>query len=333
MIHLNLAGTKITMLFIFLLLSALSLAAPLGAGGDFGSQARKLMHTSRYAPLKRVNRSTQPDIPSAPSYNTVLRPTNQHSQYTIEVQFNNVPRYLLIDTGSGDTWMISSEFECLNAKGSTIPYSACLLGAAYTGPDIPQIGNESYYQVYGNNETVSGKFGFADVTVAGLTVDHRKVALVDRGYIVGDEVRSGVFGLAPQAITRLFENTNASTSPPNGTFTTYSTVFEGMYNPTNDNQTSIAPLFSLAMERSVGGGYIAFGGLPPIKFEHDFVFTPFQGINYFGHHDPGRYYAIQPQGFSLNGSRDATEYTAIIDSGTAVNRLPKDIADRVNAAL
>jgi hypothetical protein len=131
----------------------------------------------------------------------------------------------------------------------------------------------------------------------------------------------------------LFRNTNESTTPPNGTATTYSPIFESMYSHTTYGQGSIAPLFSLALERGDGGGYIAFGGLPPVNCTHDFAFTPFKGINYYGRHEPDRFYPIQPQGFKLNGVAEITQYRAIVDSGTTPNRLPKDIADQVNAAL
>ena len=131
-------------------------------------------------------------------------------------------------------------------------------------------------------------------------------------------------------MTRLFESTSPSNSAPNGTATTYRTVFEGM---TDSHKDSIAPSFSLALQRGEANGYIAFGGLPPINFTEEFAFAPFEGLSYNGSNNPTAYYPIQPQGFALNGVNESTTYRAIIDSGTYANRLPTVFADRVNAAL
>ena len=324
---------RFTPFFSFAWLCSLVLAVPPRRGYQPGLKPRQLKSTLRYARLTKLNSSTHQPSYSLPPHNTIVRPTNQLSQHVIEVHFNNIPRYLLLDTGSADTWMISPDFQCLNSSYAAVPQSDCAFGDPYTGPEIHQTRNETYYQVYGTGEVLFGTFGQAEVTIADLTVQNQKVVLVNRGYGLGDHVRSGVIGLAPRAVTRLFENTNASTSQPNGTVTTYSPIFESMYSHTTYGQDPIAPLFSLALERGEGGGYIAFGGLPPINFTHNFTFTPFKGINYYGSYDPGRYYPIQLQGFNLNGQAEATDYRAIVDSGTAANRLPQDIADRVNAAL
>ncbi len=181
-------------------------------------------------------------------------------------------------------------------------------------------------------ESLTGTFGFADVTVAGLELKRQKVALAQSGYIIGDNVRSGVVGLAQRSVTRLFENTVAMNSPPNGSVTPYSPIVESVFKDTSSDHGPLSLKFSLALERGDAGGYIAFGGLPPVNVNHDFVATPLQGINYLGREDPERYYPIQPDGLNLDGVLETTKYRAIIDSGTGANRLPQDIADRVNAA-
>ena len=217
------------MLDIFVCLISAALANPFTDYRHLDSAAIRLTHSSDYTRLTKRNDSCQISSLAGPSYNAVIRPTNQNVQYCIEVHFNRIPRYLLVDTGSADTWMIASDFQCLDAAGSPVPTSACLLGDPYTGPQIPQIGNDTYYQLYGTTETFDGTFGYANVTVAGRLVQNQKVALVNRGYALGDQVRSGVFGLAPAAVGALYENENASTTPPNGTATPYKTVFESMY--------------------------------------------------------------------------------------------------------
>lgn len=321
-------------LLVCALVSNLSVAVPFRDAPRHTPDAGRLLQTSRYAPLKKKrNYSTGPEYPVSGTYNTVIRPTNQNTQLAMEVHFNNIPRYLLLDTGSADTWMISEEFQCLNASLSPVPSSDCAFGDPYIGPKILQAHNETYYEEYGTGEVLSGIFGYADVSIAGLTVKSQKVAVVDRGYGLGDHVRSGVVGLAPRAVTQLFENTNATTAAPNGTVTPYSPIFESMYSSSAASAGQIPALFSLALQRGDEGGYIAFGGLPPVTNSPDFTFTPFKGINYYGHHYAERYYPVQPQGLELNGVKESTKYRAIVDSGTAANRLPQEIAERVNAAL
>ena len=314
------------MLFVLLTLLNLSFAINLDHAKQKIPKAKTIRSISNYAPL------TKRYIESPSPYNAVLSPSNQEIQLLVEVKFNNVPRSLLIDTGSADTWMLAPHYQCLDAKGKPVSQSTCAYGDPYTGPPIPQINNQTYYQLYGTGEIVTGPIGCADVTIAGLTVPQQKVALVDTAIAngAGDSVRSGVIGLAPRAITMLYPSDNASTSATSGDFTTYPTVFENMY---GSRETPIDPLFSFAIERGPRGGYFALGGLPDINFTKEFVSTPFKAISFNGTHDRTRYYPIQPDGYELDGVMYPTEYRTIVDTGTATNRLPKEMADRINGAL
>lgn len=90
-------------------------------------------------------------------------------------------------------------------------------------------------QEYGTGESVFGIFGLSNVSVSGRSVIAQDVTLVERGYLLGDGVRSGVFDLAPRALTRLFRGTEPSNSAPSGDVSTYRTVFEGMYEKSSMN--------------------------------------------------------------------------------------------------
>src|ERR1700733_7491897 len=107
--------------FSFAWLYSLVLAIPPGQEYQPGLKPRQLKSTSRYARLTKLNSSTHQPSSSLPSHNTIVRPTNQLSQHVIEVHFNNIPRYLLLDTGSADTWMISPDFQCLNSSYVAVP--------------------------------------------------------------------------------------------------------------------------------------------------------------------------------------------------------------------
>ena len=93
-------------------------------------------------------------------------------------------------------------------------------------------------------------------------------------YWQGDATSSGLIGLAYKALTSAFAGTNpkADTQRIN-----YDPIFTSMYKQGLTNAT-----FSLAIERGSAGGYIAFGGLPPVSFTQSFTSTPIQTLSISG---------------------------------------------------
>jgi Eukaryotic aspartyl protease len=258
------------------------------------------------------------------SNSTVIRPTNYNLQYAIEVKFNGIPRYLLLDTGSSDTWMFAEDFDCKAENGTSAPTSQCNIGPPYTGKALPDLGlNESFSISYGNNENPTGPMGYADVSIAGLNIENQQVALVNDGYWAGDGVLSGVVGVGSRGLTEAF-------TPGSDVPNLYMPVFESLYNKT----AQIDPLFSVALQRGDAGGYIAFGGLPPVNFEEDFVTTQMLSIP-FGTKGARRpFYSIQAPSYTLNGKTYSNEsFLAVVDTGTYLNRFPTAVADQINAAL
>lgn len=93
-----------------------------------------------------------------------------------------------------------------------------------------------------------------------------------------------------------------------------------------------APSFSLAIQRG-SGGYIAFGGLPPVQTTGSFASTPIQEFNgVAGSAFTGQsFYTITPDAIVFPGSaaKQTTQY--IIDSGTTLNYLPTNTARAINS--
>jgi len=94
-------------------------------------------------------------------------------------------------------------------------------------------------------------------------------------------------GLAYSALTSAFEGTDPTKDNQNVTGTApgdhivYSPIIETMI-----AQGMNPPIFSMALQRSlneaanVPGGYIAFGGLPPVNVDpSDFVTTPILAVS------------------------------------------------------
>lgn len=110
--------------------------------------------------------------------------------------------------------------------------------------------------------------GYENVTVAGITVENQEVALVNYSYWYGDNVTSGLMGLAYPLLTSAYAGTNTSTDSLE-TQVEYSTIITTMI-----KEALIEPVFSLALDRNSDSGYLALGGLPPVNHSGSFASTP-----------------------------------------------------------
>jgi hypothetical protein len=140
---------------------------------------------------------------------------------------------------------------------------------------------------YGGGEFVSGTLDLTDITIGGVHVKSQEIGVVNQAYLVGDGYTSGFFGLAFAARTSSYvgidstidNRTVAGTKPGERQF--YSPIVETMI-----LQGLNPPIFRLALQRpktknisdisdNVFGGYISFGGLPPVHVDPaTFVSTP-----------------------------------------------------------
>lgn len=145
---------------------------------------------------------------------------------------------------------------------------------------------ENFNITYGDGEFLTGQLGYADVAIAGIKVQNTQVALVTRAYWNGDGLTSGLMGLGYSALTSAFIGTDPSIDNPNvtgsapGDVSPYSPVVQSMI-----AQGLNPPVFSLALQRSqtdganTPGGYVAFGGLPPVSFDPVFVTVPIEIVS------------------------------------------------------
>jgi hypothetical protein len=311
-------------LFLFSQLAA-SVAIPSQSHQSKPVVSRDLTISPHSVPLSRRNHHAKRYLSQG---STAIRPFSSNQNYAVEVKFNGVPRYLQIDTGSADTWMIGQDYQCLSPAGDPVPTSECGLGDPYTG-EVDVIPDINYYELYGSGSYISGIFGYACVEVAGLTIENQQVAVVNKAsWSGGDNSSSGLLGLAPRLNTEAYAGTNTS-NDTGSNIRSYSPVFETMYNESH----LIEPVFSLALQRGNNGGYLAFGGLPPVNFTNDFVTTDLVGLPTTNSTIKNVFYPVMPQGYTLNGVEYSSNYTALLDSGTYVNHLPTAIADQINAAL
>lgn len=109
--------------------------------------------------------------------------------------------------------------------------------------------------------------GYQNITLAGLEVPYQEVALVNKSYWNGDNVASGLLGLAYDLLTSEYDDATGDSKPYDSIFTTMSK--KGIVKP---------DLFSMAMDSKSQTGQLAFGGLPPVETEGEFVSTPIRMV-------------------------------------------------------
>ncbi|KUI55483.1 hypothetical protein VP1G_02815 [Cytospora mali] len=266
-------------------------------------------------------------------------------EYIAQIEWAGVAVDVIIDTGSSDTWLVQEGFTCVDEDGNSQSEADCYFGPTFNGTfDEGTISDENFNIEYGDGEFLTGVMGYEKVTVAGITVDHQEVALVNYSYWFGDSVTSGLMGLAYPLLTSAYEGTNASDD---------STQVE--YNPiitTLIKDGLIDPVFSLALERNSDSGYLALGGLPPVNYTGSFASTPILMLEVYDEPEMATqysFYTIVADAYIYEGSENTkvetgswgkmfsdatvntTQFATIVDSGTTLLYLPTAMYDDIIA--
>ncbi len=274
--------------------------------------------------------------------------------FLADIEFGTQSFQATIDTGSSDTWLAGTGFQCINeTSGGPLPESQCMFGPTYTiSSTFERIANENFNATFADSTYVNGIYGNETVTIAGIPVQKQQVAIVNDAAYTSDGVSSGLIGFAFPDVTAAY----AGTIPAMDTLHTKRII----YNPILTNLFSkgyVAPLFSLALERSsepsgfAAGGLLAIGGLPPVRFSPTFASAPFQLVTVNELNHPGatkpqyQFYTIIINGITYQRSQEPSlihpnsfdpptnksRISVLIDSGTSLIFLPTAFAIAVNA--
>lgn len=205
-------------------------------------------------------------------YQNITATTAQGTQYAIKVAFRGFEMMLTLDTGSSDTWAVGEGYECVNWSGEVMHSSYCGFGPSYpSGFEYGEIEDEHFYIQYGDGEIAEGPLGFVDVTVGDITVKNQTVALPNSTYWYGDNVTSGIIGLAYPSLTNAYL----------GDLEQHSSIYQVPYMPifTNMVQQGLIPgTFSIAISRNSSGGMIGWGGIPYEITGLDYMYATFVDI-------------------------------------------------------
>lgn len=140
---------------------------------------------------------------------------------------------------------------------------------------------QNFYKRYGDGTFASGLLGYQDLTIGGIKVKNQEIGLADRTFWEGDGYGSGLLGLAFPASTAAFVGNDPSVdnSTEVGSVKPGDRMFYSPLMQTMISQGLNPPLFSLALQRperkdpndpgsaNAPGGFIAFGGLPPVAVD------------------------------------------------------------------
>lgn len=107
--------------------------------------------------------------------NAALTPASGGAEYLVDITFGTQDVKAILDTGSSDTWLIQSGFQCTDANSQAVNESQCAFGPVYNGGFAEQIPNANFKISYGDGEFVTGNMGYQDVTIGGIKVPHQEV--------------------------------------------------------------------------------------------------------------------------------------------------------------
>ncbi|KAH9901985.1 acid protease [Xylariomycetidae sp. FL2044] len=255
-----------------------------------------------------------------------LRAELNQVEYIMEVGIGAEKYYMISDTGSSDTWIVQEGYRCLDPYyGREVDQAECNFGPQFIG-DFPsgKIEDQNLNISYLSGDYLNGAMGFADITVANVTVPKQQFSLVNVAAFEGDGVSSGILGLGLRGFTASFTGSDPSQDGLDN-LVNYSPLVETM------GASQVAdPILSFAMSRDESRSFIAFGGVPPVPTGEYTTGTLTSGAtDYF-------YYDIKIDSMNWNSSTLSQVATNLpnhlVDSGTTINLFPSNVAAAINAA-
>lgn len=255
----------------------------------------------------------QTTIPSSAPLNFLT----SSSEFAVNITFGNQTFSVLVDTGSGETFVAGTDFQCLDVNGSNVSVSDCHLGNLYTQSDTFQpVSHEVFSETFAGGDATTGYVGYEQVTLGGIEVT-QKVGIMTKAYWEVAEGTSGALGLAFPSGSTIYEG-DPPTDPSQTTNATNLVVHNPLFFSMAAQGKLTSPVFTLALDRSLKGSTLTLGGVPEQFADAGFVTTPilpnlmpFRGeetlVNYL--------YSIEVAGVSVAGVSNMTAFKTIIDSG------------------
>lgn len=267
--------------------------------------------------------------------------------YNVQVNVDGQDFWLWPDTGSSDLWIPVSDFQCVSPlDNSEIAQAECQFGKTYAVPETTEyVANETFGVQYGSGIAL-GRVAYANVTVAGITVERQKIGLVDRTNDIGDGLQSGIFGLGFPALTSAHPGTTLDNATLLLNRAVYDPVFVSMY-----KQGLVESWYSFAIRRpslgsnSTFSGWLGLGELPPVAHLDDWISKPIditQGLPdelTGGQNNNISLMTLTVDGIVMNTTSgtvpasDVSSFQAVVDTGNNQNLFPLSIAKAIVAGF
>lgn len=92
----------------------------------------------------------------------IVRNMQHQAEYVMDVGFDGKNFSMIVDTGSSDTWIVSSSFQCYSRLRRVVPLANCQLGPAFNGkPSGGMIENQHMNITYGSGHYLNGLMAYA----------------------------------------------------------------------------------------------------------------------------------------------------------------------------
>jgi hypothetical protein len=136
-------------------------------------------------------------LDALPPNSTIITALRSGIEYATTIRFGNQSFQAVVDTGSSDTWVAKSDFQCIDfATGKPTDQAICGFGPLYqTTSTFNQTVNENLNMGYGGGELLSGILGTEEVTLGGVQVE-QVVGIINHAMWDGDGTTSGLIGLS-----------------------------------------------------------------------------------------------------------------------------------------
>ncbi|KAK5943005.1 hypothetical protein PMZ80_004010 [Knufia obscura] len=270
-----------------------------------------LQYSSRALRKRATHLSDSNDVESATplqAASTFLRATG--ASFLAEISFGSQTFLSVVDTGSSDTWIVHSDFTCVDIiTNQTIPRNRCYFGPQYQpGSEFKRIPDANFNITYGDGEYLTGPVGTLPVTIADIRVPSQQVSLPNLAAWQGDGLTSGIIGLAYPALTANYPGTNPHLdrycAPGLPKQYCNQVVYSSLINTIFFEERLTAPIFALALSRDESGtgngGYLSIGGIPDLNMvgvkNSEFASTP---IRILPRDDQFRYYLMNIDGLVI----------------------------------
>ncbi|KAK7977797.1 eukaryotic aspartyl protease [Apiospora saccharicola] len=293
------------------------------------------------AKLKRLPKSHSNQQPSAAAYFAKhLRSDAAHgafqtgnvsaidrsaSQYSVEVVLNGSPVHLVLNTGGSDTWVRAKNFTCLNSASDSASGSKCDWGSyGASGFRDGPIYDQHFAVKNQDGSALSGQLGYMDVTLANITVKNQEVAIATQGTWHGDNITSGMLGMAYPSLTSAYSGNDLNDTSDDSALE-YPPLFTSMV-----TDGLVEPYWSIAIDRNSSDGLITLGDLPPTNLVNLSNSHSEHPNLLIAKYQPSYYTAVF-DGFKIGNTEISESYPLVLDSATTLAYLPPDVADTVNS--